>query len=126
MKTFKAFGGSANYTLVAGTLTKDTDLINIDDLGHASILASIDTSGITVTPTVFLYFGADIGYCEAQTLTDHDNSNATTFTSAAKFMASLNKQSWWKACIGFKIRFAFSTVTAGAVLKCEAVVSGRP
>ncbi len=126
MRNIKPFNGSASHTIVTGGATKDTDLINIDDNGHASILATINTAGITVTPTVYLYFGADVGWSAAQTLTDQDNSDATTFTSSAAFMASLNKQSWWKACLGFKIRFTFGTVTVGAICKCEAVVSGDP
>lgn len=121
MQTIKPFNNSKTYTLVTGTTYKETDLIPIEEAGHLSFVASIDTTGITVTPTVYYCYGSEFGNSES--LTDVDNSSATTFTSSAPFECSLNKQSHMKAAIGVKVRFTFNTVTAGAILTAEFVTS---
>jgi len=121
MKPIKPFGASKTYTLVAGTSYKETDLIPIEDAGHVSFMASIDTAGITVTPTVYYVYGSEVGASNA--LANTDNSDAATFTSTAKFECSLNKQDHMKAAIGVVFRFTFSTVIAGAILTAEFVTS---
>ena len=121
MKTVKPFGGSKTYALVTGTSYKETDLIPIEEAGHLSFVASIDTAGITVTPTLYYCYGGEYG--AAQSLINEDNSDATTFTSSAPFECCLNKQSHMKPAIGVKVRFAFATAATGAVLTSEFVTS---
>jgi len=125
MKNVKPFGGSGSYPLVTGTSYKDTDLINIPEGGFASFCAKIDTAGITVTPTLYLYYGEAVGFGNAQTIYDRNNSDASTFTSTAAFECSINKQAGYQAAIGFKIRFTFATAATGATLTCDAVTSGE-
>jgi len=124
MQNIKPFGGGGSYTLVSTDTAKDTDLLNIEDLGHASFCAKISSSSVTVTPTIYLYYGAVVGFGAAETLYDRNNSDATTFTGT--FECSLNKQATWQACIGFKIRFSFSGHSGGEILTCDVVTSGTP
>ena len=77
MKTVKAFGGSKEYTLVAGTTYKETDLIPMEEGGHLSFVAKIDITGTTVTPTLYYDYGSEVG--AAQSLANNDLSDASTF-----------------------------------------------
>lgn len=124
MQNIKPFGGGGSYVLAAADVEKDSDLINIEDLGHVSFCAKISSSSVTVTPTIYLYYGNSVGFGAAETLYDRNNSDATTFTGT--FECSLNKHATWQACIGFKIRFSFSGHSGDEILTCDVVTSGLP
>ena len=123
MQNIKPFDADGSYTLVAGDVHKDTALINLEDLGHASFCAKISSSSVTVTPTIYLYYGASVGYGNAESLIDRNVSDTTT-TFTGTFECSLNKQATWQACIGFKIRFSFSGHSGDEILTCDVVTSG--
>ena len=123
MQNHKPFGGGGSYTLVSTDTEKVTDLINIEDLGHASFCAKISSSSVTVTPTIYLYYGASVGYGNAESLIDRNVSDTTT-TFTGTFECSLNKQATWQACLGFKICFSFSGHSGGEILLCDVVTSG--
>jgi len=125
MASVGMFNGKSTYTLLGTETYIESDLVQPPGnerefwRGLEAFCASIDTAGITVTPTAYYCFGHDV-FGGSHTLVDNTSSENANFTSSAAYECRMYKQSHWTPCEGYKIRFSFSTSTAGAVLTASA------